>query len=155
MEKNKITYNYIKEPVGHIAGNIHRIFLATINKNLVHLDIERFYYPVLLIEAGEGNLAQQELAEKLSCDKVQVVRIIDYLSEHGYVNRVQNASDRRKYGLEITDKARKFIPDIKKAWEKANSILLNNLSDNQIKELYSTLKIIETNLSSYKSSASE
>ena len=155
MEKNKVTDNTKKRPLGHIAGNIHRIFLMIINKNLAFLDIERFYFPVLLIEAGEGNLTQQELAEKLHCDKVQVVRIIDYLSGHGYVNRVQNASDRRKYGLEITDKAKKVIPDIKKAWEKANAILLSNLSDNQIKELYDTLKIIENNLSSYESHAAE
>jgi len=155
MEKNKVTDNTKKRPLGHIAGNIHRIFLAIINKNLVHLDIERFYYPVLLIEAGEGNLTQQELSEKLFCDKVQVVRIIDYLSEHGYVNRVQNASDRRKYGLEITEKAKKVIPDIKKAWEKANAILLNNLSVNQIKELYATLKIVENNLSAFESHAAE
>jgi MarR family transcriptional regulator, transcriptional regulator for hemolysin len=155
MKKDKVADNTKKRPLGQIAGNIHRIFLVIINKNLAHLDIERFYYPVLLIEAGEGNLTQQEIAEKLFCDKVQVVRIIDYLSEHGYVNRVQNASDRRKYGLEITDKAKKVIPDIKKAWEKANAILLSNLSDNQIKELYATLKIIENNLSSYESHASE
>ena len=155
MKKDKVTEKTKIRPLGHIAGNIHRIFLTIINKNLAHLDIERFYFPVLLIEAGEGKLTQQELAEKLFCDKVQVVRIIDYLSEHGYVNRVQNASDRRKYGLETTDKAKMVIPDIKKAWEKANTILLSNLSDDKIKELYATLKIIENNLSSYESLAAE
>ena len=155
MEKNKVTDNTNKRPLGHIAGNIHRIFLAIINKNLAHLDIERFYFPVLLIEAGEGNLTQQELAKKLFCDKVQVVRIIDYLSAHGYVSRVQNASDRRKYGLEITDKAKKVIPDIKKAWEKANAILLSNLSDHQIEEFYTIFKIIESNLSSFENHTAE
>jgi MarR family transcriptional regulator for hemolysin len=155
MNQNKVTDNTRKRPLGQIAGNIHRIFLAIINKNLVHLDIERFYFPVILIEAGEGKLTQQELSEKLFCDKVQVVRIIDYLSEHGYVNRVQNTSDRRKYGLEVTEKAKKAIPEIKKAWEKANAILLSNLSENQIKELYASLRIIENNLTSYESQAAE
>ena len=155
MKKNKLANNTGKRPLGHIAGNIHRIFLAIINKNLAHLDIERFYFPVILIEAGEGKLTQQELSEKLFCDKVQVVRIVDYLSEHGYVNRVQNTSDRRKYGLEGTEKAKKAIPDIKKAWEKANAILLSNLSENQIKELYTTLRIIESNLSLFDSHAAE
>jgi MarR family transcriptional regulator for hemolysin len=155
MKKDMVNDNTRKRPLGHIAGNIHRIFLAIINKTLAHLEIERFYFPVILIEAGEGKLTQQELSEKLFCDKVQVVRIIDYLSEHGYVNRVQNISDRRKYGLEITEKAKKAIPDIKKAWEKANAVLLSNLSENQIKELYATLSIIESNLSSYESQAAE
>lgn len=143
----------MESSVGHIAGNIHRIFLSILNKNLAHLDIERYYYPVLLIEAGKGSLTQQELARKLSCDKVFVVRIVDYLSEHGYVNRVQNAQDRRKYGLEITDKARKLIPDVKAAWEKTNAVLLNNLSEKQVIELHSALRVIEHNLTTYKNQA--
>ena len=138
-------------PIGHITGNIHRMFLSILNKNLAHLDIERYYYPILLIESGEGKLTQQELAEKLSCDKVHVVRIIDYLSVNGYVTRVQNTRDRRKYGLEICEKARNVLPDIQKAFQETNALMLNNLSTNQINEMYSSLKIIETNLSSNKS----
>jgi MarR family transcriptional regulator, transcriptional regulator for hemolysin len=150
MEKNNVSDNIKRRPLGQIAGNIHRIFLTIINQSLTHLDIDRCYFPILLIEAGKGNMTQQELAGKLSCDKVQVVRIIDYLSEHGYVNRLPSTSDRRKYGLEISEKAKKCIPDIKKALVKANTILLNNLSDEQIKELYATLQIIENNLTSFK-----
>jgi len=86
----------IIEPVGHIASNIHRMFLTILNIYLADVDIDRFYYPILLIEASKGNLTQQELAGKLGCDKVQVVRIIDYLSEKGYVTRVKNTRDRRK-----------------------------------------------------------
>jgi DNA-binding MarR family transcriptional regulator len=102
-----------------------------------------------LIEAS-SDLTQQELADSLGCDKVQVVRIIDYLSEKGYVTRVKNAHDRRKYGLEITEKAKYFIPEIKKAIHDANALVLNNLSEKKIDDLYSTLKIIEKNLSSFK-----
>ncbi len=141
----------ITEPVGHIASNIHRMFLTVLNIYLTDVDIDRFYYPILLIEASNGNLTQQDLAGQLGCDKVQVVRIIDYLSEKGYVTRVQNTRDRRKYGLEITEKAKKIIPDIEKAIQKANALVLNNLSEKKIDDLYSTLKIIEKNLSSFKS----
>jgi MarR family transcriptional regulator for hemolysin len=149
--KMKQAADNLETPVGHITGNIHRMFLSILNKNLAHLDIERYYLPIMLIEDGEGSLTQQELAEKLSCDKVHVVRIIDYLSENGYVQRVQNSQDRRKYGLVITEKARNVLPDIQKAFQKTNALVLNNLSANQVDELYVMLKIIEKNLSSYKS----
>jgi MarR family transcriptional regulator, transcriptional regulator for hemolysin len=141
----------IIEPVGHIASNIHRMFLTLLNTYLSNVDIDRFYYPVILIEAGKGNLTQQDLAGKLGCDKAQVVRIIDYLSEKGYVNRVQNTDDRRKYGLEITEKAKTYIPDMNKAIQSANAVVLGNLSKKKIDDLYSTLKIIEKNLSTVKS----
>jgi MarR family transcriptional regulator for hemolysin len=145
----KATEAPIIEPVGHIASNIHRLFLKVLNKRLAHMDIDRFYYAILLVEAS--NLTQQELAGKLGCDKVQVVRIIDYLSEKGYVTRTQNTSDRRKHGLQVTDKAKKVIPDIRSAIQDANTLILKNLSESKIAELYSTLKIIENNLSSFTS----
>ena len=150
MEKLRRAGNPFKEPVGHIASNIHRMFLTVLNTYLIDLDIDRFYYPILLIEASNGDLTQQELAGKLGCDKVQVVRIIDYLSEKGYVTRVKNTRDRRKYGLEITEKAKNCMPDVKKAIQNANALILNNLSEKKIEDLYSTLKIIEKNLSSFK-----
>lgn len=151
MKKERTTEAPIIEPVGHIASNIHRMFLKVLNLQLTHMDIDRFYYAILLVEASSSNLTQQELAGKLGCDKVQVVRIIDYLSEKGYVIRIQNTNDRRKHGLQVTEKAKNFIPDIKKAIQNANALVLNNLSEKKIAELYSTLKIIEKNLSSFKS----
>ena len=138
--------NTIREPIGRVMGNLGRMFLANLHKQLAHLDIERSYFPLLVIEAGNGNLSQQELACKLSCDKVQVVRIIDYLSTNGYVSRGQNPEDRRKCNLELTEKARRYLPDIKKALQQTNLVSLNYLSEEKINELYSILKTIENNL---------
>lgn len=139
----------IREPVGRLMNKISRMFLASLHKNLAHLDIERSFYPLVLIEAGNGNLTQKDLAEKLSCGKVQVVRIINYLSLHGYVKRGENTSDRRKCSLEITDKARKYLPDIKKALEETTSIVLQDIPESKIDELYNLLTIMNKNLSSH------
>lgn len=136
----------LKEPIGRIMGNISRMFLANLHRQLGHLDIDRSYFPLLIIESGNGNLIQRDLAGILSCDKVQVVRIIDYLSSFGYVARGQNSKDRRKCYLELTEKARKSIPDIKKALQETTAIALNNVSENNIDEMYRMLKLIENNL---------
>jgi len=140
----------IDEPTGRIMSKISKMFLANLQQHLSHLDIERSFYPLLLIEAGKGKLTQQELANKLSCDKVQVVRIIDYLSLNGYVERIQNPKDRREYELSITDKANKVIPDIKTVLQKVSGIALQGLSQEQVGELYSMLRLIEKNLLSHK-----
>jgi MarR family transcriptional regulator for hemolysin len=140
----------VKEPIGRIMGNISRRFLTSLQQQLIHLDIERSYYPLLLIESGQGNLNQQELAGLLSCDKVQVVRIIDYLSSNGYVERLQDSKDRRKSYIRITGKAEKFLPDIKKAIQVTSAIALKDLSEDKVDKLYSFLKIIEKNLQSDK-----
>ncbi|WP_321334280.1 MarR family winged helix-turn-helix transcriptional regulator [uncultured Bacteroides sp.] len=142
--------NLIKEPVGRIMGKINKMSLGNIQQNLSYLDIERSFYPLLLIEFGKGKLTQQELAEKLFCDKVQVVRIVDYLSLNGYVERTQSPIDRRKYELNITDKASKVIPDIRNVIQKTSEVALRGLSQEQIDELYAMLRLIETNLLSLK-----
>lgn len=138
--------NLPREPLGRITGRISRMFFGTLQKRLSHLDIQRSFYPLLLIDAGEGKLTQQELANELLSDKVQIVRIVDYLSTNGYVERVQNQKDRREYNLTITDKGREAIPDIKDTIKELSGIAYNGLSPKQIKELYSMLSLIETNL---------
>jgi len=135
----------IKEPIGRKMDKIGKMFQSRLQNDLKHLDIDRSFYPLLLIEAGNG-ITQQQLASRLLCDKVQVVRIIDYLSSNGYVERIQNQTDKRKYELAITDKAREVLPEIKKAIKDTTSAALIHLSDDQINELYSLLSMIENNL---------
>ena len=38
--------NYPREPIGRIMAKISRIFLADLQRNLSHLDIDRSYYPL-------------------------------------------------------------------------------------------------------------
>lgn len=144
MQNNE--YKYPIEPFGRIMGKISRMLLTDIQHKLAHLDIERSYYPLLLIEAANGNLTQKELTLKLSCNKVQTVRIIDYLTSFGYVVRVRNKNDHRKYNLEITGKAKTILPDIKKAINEAASTALTGVTENKVDELYVLLRKIENNL---------
>ena len=141
MESNVI----INEPVERIMGKISKMSQDNLRSILSHLDIDRSFYPLLLIESGKG-ITQQELSRELSCDKVQVVRIIDYLSSNGYVERIPNKTDKRKYELVITEKAVKVIPEIKKAFHELSLVSLKGLSEHQKSELYNMLVKIESNL---------
>ena len=135
----------LPEPIGRRLDKIGKLFLGNLQVTLKHLDIERSFFPLLLIDAGNG-ITQQDLASQLKCDKVQVVRIIDYLSSNGYVQRSRNKTDKRKYELIITEKAGIIIPDIQNAFSLIASVALKGLSENQIKEFYSILSSIENNL---------
>ena len=135
----------MKEPVGRIMAKIGKLYQTKLLAGLCHLDINRSFYPLLLIESRNG-MTQQELAHELSCDKVQVVRIIDYLSKNGYVERIQNQTDKRKYELTITEKSRQLIPEIKAEINKTSVIAFEGINDKQIEELYKMLSILEINL---------
>jgi MarR family transcriptional regulator for hemolysin len=138
--------NNIEQPLGRILSHIGKSFLHLLNAKLNHIDIERNYYALILIENTKRSITQQELAELLNTDKVSVVRIIDYLSGKGYVKRVKNVSDRRKYCLVLTSKAEKEIIVIKKVLAETTEIAFKGLKKFQITEFYNTIGIIKNNL---------
>lgn len=138
--------NLSREPIGRITGRISKIFFGTLKKRLESLNIERSFYPLLLINNGNDELTQQDLANELGIDKVQVVRIVDYLSVNGYVERIQNPKDRRAYKLHITDSGRKAIPCIEKTINDLSEIAFKGIAPEKIDELYSTLYLIKKNI---------
>ena len=141
----------IVHPLGRTLSVISRSYLHVLNKKLKHLDIDRNYYALLLIEKTEGKITQQELACLLDIDKVSMLRSIDYLSEKGYVDRIKNTDDRRKYSLVLTNKARKAITEIEKSFNDINGIALKGIKQTQIKEFYTLIDIIKKNLTDHTS----
>lgn len=138
--------HHIEQPLGRVLSYTGRNFLYLINKKLSHLDIERNFYSLLLIEQANDEITQQDLADMLNSDKVSVVRIVDYLSGLGYVIRVKKKTDKRKYSLQITDKAKKDLPVIKKALKEVTTISYKGLSSSQIADFSKTLEIIKNNI---------
>ena len=143
--------NNIEQPLGRILSHIGRNFLHLLNAKLDHLDIERNYYALILIQTTKSGMTQQELAELMDTDKVSVVRIIDYLSNKGYVKRVKNVSDRRKYCLVLTAKAEKEMTVIKKMLAEATEIAFKGLKKSQITEFYNIVGKIRSNLNKHNS----
>jgi len=135
------------QPIGRILSHTGRSFLQLLNKKLNHLDIERSYYALILIDLGQGELTQKELAVELETDKVSVVRIVDYLSGKGYVKRVRSSVDRRKYFLTLTVKAKEKLPGIKNSMQEVTAVAFNGLTVLQQADFRSILNIIKNNLS--------
>ena len=76
-----------------------------------------------------------------------MVRVVDYLSENGYVERVSNSIDRRKYCLTLTDKAKAVLPGIKQSMQEITATAFDGLTGLQHGEFISTLGLIKKNLS--------
>ncbi len=148
--KNKIIQDS-EQPLGRMFSLIGKTYLTVLNSRLNALDIERNFYALLLIDQSDGQITQQELSNMLEIDKVTMLRSIDYLATNGYVERQTNASDRRKYSLTLTNKARKALPEIKKSFSQINDIAMQGLSETQRIEFYNSLEIIKTNLNEYNS----
>jgi len=141
-----VTERYTRQPLGRFLSIIARNMLSQINDRLEHLDIERNFYALILIEEGGGMITQQELAEGLVSCKVSVVRIIDYLSENGYVRRRRDKTDKRKYRLVLTPKAEETLPKIRSAIAEVSQTALKGFSQEKSAEFYQMLLDIKNNL---------
>ena len=136
----------IEHPLGRMLSLAGKGYLHLLRMKLQHLDIDRNYYALVLIESRNGLITQQELAILLDSDKVSVVRVVDYLSEKGYVNRMQKADDLRKHCLLLTEKAKLALPEIKKSIIEINEVVLNGLAASQIINFTDTITKIKKNI---------
>jgi MarR family transcriptional regulator, transcriptional regulator for hemolysin len=136
----------VEQPLGRVLSSLGKGYLQLLRAKLQHLDIDRNYFALVLIENMEGTITQQELALLLDTDKVSVVRVVDYLSEKGYIRRVKKAEDRRKHNLVLTDKARLALPEIKQSFTEINMKIINGLESSEVSVLNQAIVTIRSNI---------
>ena len=142
-EKNCDPASY---PLGmdfHLAA---KAYSEALSKRLSHLDIERYFYVPVLIDECAGKATQQCIANTLAVDKTLMVRIVNYLSEKGFLERAVNPSDRREHFLLLTVKGKKALPAIRKGIEEVNREAWARLSDKQRSELCRSMAVIRETL---------
>jgi MarR family transcriptional regulator, transcriptional regulator for hemolysin len=140
-------------PLGKIFATLTKQYVGVVSEQLKHIDLERYWYVLLIISEAKNSITQKELGDLIGHDKTSMVRIVDYLSKKGYVKRKQNAEDRREYFIELTAKAQKILPEIKSAFENMNKAALKGIKKEQLECLSHCLATIENNLKSLPSAS--
>jgi MarR family transcriptional regulator for hemolysin len=135
-----------EEPLGRSLNSLGKNYIGVIGKQLAHLDIERYFYVLVMIDNCRENATQQCIANKLGQNKTAMVRIVDYLVAKGYITRSANKADRREYRLELTEKAKLIMDDINNTFKETNAAALKGLTSEQIDNFYVTLQTIKTNI---------
>ena len=108
-------------------NKVSKQYMETLSVRLRGLGIRRHYFLLEAIARNRGKLTQQELADLLETDKVSMVGNLDYLSEFGFIQRQPSRIDRRKHLIVLTPKARRALPEIRKAIAELNQKALNGL----------------------------
>ena len=137
------------QPIGRLFTMLGKGYLGLLRNRLRHLDIDRYYYALVLIGRYNGSISQQDLSVLLDSNKVSIVRIVDYLSEKGYIQRVRKTDDRRKHNLIVTEKGQQAIPEIRQSFSEINEIILNGLEQSQISEIARIITRIQKNLTQH------
>jgi MarR family transcriptional regulator, transcriptional regulator for hemolysin len=133
-------------PLGRSLSLLAKTYFGALTKRLEHLEVERYYSILILIEESDSGCTQQYICDNLKIDKVSMVRILDYLTKKRYVKKVQNPKDRREYFVELTPKAEKVMPEIHSEIKSLNDIAFKGMSKEKQKEYYRQIALIYENL---------
>lgn len=126
--------------------NLHRNLLNkkfSINK----LDItpEQFIILDLLTEHPTG-ISMQKISEKIHRDNSAITRSIDILEKKNLVSRVNAEKDRRKKIILITEQGITLLHNAKDIAKQYAKEVANGLTEKQLNDLFSILKIIQKNI---------
>ncbi len=95
----------------------------------------------------DEGVAQARLAELLEIEPISVSRLLDRMEEGGWIERRQDASDRRVRIIFPTDKSREAFAAIKSVAGEVYDLALAGLSAEEKRTLVKSLNAIITNLS--------
>lgn len=128
--------------------------LARINRKLMLMNPDqlsgfnrnRTQLKILHTLFDNPGISQDELAEKINLDKTTVAKAIKLLEESHMVERKKCKNDLRKFELYATGNAKEKKKEISESIEDRNRILINNISEEELKVLKIILSKIERNI---------
>lgn len=98
---------------------------------------------LIIIDRNDKN--QSEIADLVFKDYASMTRIIKLMVKKNYLTKTVDDTDKRKTKLKITKKGKSIIEQLKPIIQKNREKALKNVSDEELKQLYKTLKKITQN----------
>jgi DNA-binding MarR family transcriptional regulator len=133
-------------PIGRLLGRNAHLYLGALNTRLDHLEIERYYAPLIIIEHFYPQTSQQEIADHLGINKAAMVRILNYLTRHGYIKREIDKGDKRRNRIHLTPKAAANMKQIHEAVKELNKACSQNVTYEDWGTFLKVLKKMNENL---------
>ncbi|WMX12340.1 MULTISPECIES: MarR family winged helix-turn-helix transcriptional regulator [unclassified Aureispira] len=105
---------------------------------------------LILLMLDGNDKTQTEIADLIFKDYASMTRIVKLMTQKDYLVKTIDAQDKRKSKLEITAKGRNTIKKLQPMIQNNRDTALNNVSDEELKQLYGILHKITQNCQSKK-----
>jgi MarR family transcriptional regulator, lower aerobic nicotinate degradation pathway regulator len=104
------------------------------------------HFAVLACLDEFGSASQREVSERLQLDPSDLVAVVDWLEEAGFVRRRRDERDRRRYALDLTAAGRRALRVRARSAERMNEDLFSALDPQERADLRTLiLKALSTN----------
>lgn len=129
----------MNQPLGVYISKLIKSYYSMLSKQLDHISIDRYFYPMVVIKKKQQGASQKELAEELGVDKVTMVRILDYLEKHQCISRKADPRDRRVKRIELTGLGENYADEIEQALFEVDQQLLVDMNSKEKRQLLQQL----------------
>lgn len=105
---------------------------------------------LILLMLKNNDKTQTEIADLIFKDYASMTRIVQLMVKKDYLIKTKSAIDRRSAELKITEKGKKVIQQLNPIIKANRDTALNDISIEEISQLYKTLKKITSNCNTKK-----
>jgi len=110
------------------------------------------HYNYVIPICRNPGLSQEQLARRVYFDKYNVTRHLNKLEENGFVERHPSDNDKRVMLVYPTQKMLDLLPQVRQCIDEWDSLLFNDLSDEELEQLNATLLKITRRAQEYVNS---
>ena len=115
----------IKEIIDFVSKTFPKIhaslYLESLKEYASNIDVNRTQLRALVFIKNNGEITMTDLCEKLNIEKGSLTTMVDDLTKKGYLTRIRDLRDRRKYILNLTNEgdviAKDFLEELGKKLE--------------------------------------
>lgn len=122
---------------------VKNIFYST-DTSFLNLGLNKTQEAILMDIFSSNGLSMKDYQRFVSLDKSSYTRAVEFLCERGYVKKIQNSSDKRKYNLILTETGLKIAITIQKIMdnylEEISKLFFND--EKERKKIVDALEII-------------
>ena len=130
MEKAQLIQQVIE-----LQRKVNRMLRRQVPDAWMELSLTLAQLKSLFFISSEGNTNVRKLAAALSVTSANVTGIVDRLVKQGLVTRRENPEDRRMLLLQVTDKGRTLITDLRERQTSRLSEILDYLGPDELSTL--------------------
>ena len=133
--------------VGYVSVNSMKMISDAFGKRLEKKGITRIQWIALYYLDSEESISQKDLAIKMKTKDPSIARLLDRMERDGLIQRIKSKEDRRVTYVKLTNKGKTLKEELLPEGEIFSDILLNGISDEDLKTFQRVLDALVMNVS--------
>lgn len=131
-----ISHHFPRSRFGIVFSLVARRWRRSIEAHLAAAGLtDATWVPLVHLKETGGGITQKELAALVGVDGSSLVRVLDILAREGLIERRRDDADGRARLIYLTPHGEGRVGEIRQELDKAEAVILSELSDSDIASL--------------------